>query len=132
MKTFPYEGHGLSAAFLGAALVVITVYRVSASLSSMDSTWPWVVGVAFLAVLAGSLPVLFERSTWLSVLALIGAIPVAVFADAIIDETLNQTSRNLFPFEILIWLASACIPVAVGYQIGRMVRSRRQATRSTA
>lgn len=125
MKTLPFQGQGLAVAFLGAAVIVIGVYRVSAYLSTMNSIWPLIVGVALLAALAASLPILFEKSTWLSVLVLASGLPVAVFVDALFDEWMNQTSRNLFPFEILIWVASASLPVMLGYGAGRIVRSRR-------
>ena len=60
-------------------------------------------------------------STWVqskprtAAVLLYAAIPFGVLVDVVIDGALNNIDRNLFPLEILFWVALAPVPVWVGY-----------------
>jgi hypothetical protein len=106
-------------------IIVIVTYRIGASLKLFDTFWGWGLGALFFFSIAASVPALFRACSWVCVLAMLGAIPFGVAADATYDFFVNHIDRNLFPFEIVFWWVVTPVPLLLGYGTGRLRHGRR-------
>ena len=61
---------------------------------------------------------LSSASLWTVGLLFYVGLPIGTLVDVIIDSS----SRNLFPFEVILWLIVGVIPVALGVMWGRSLR----------
>jgi hypothetical protein len=116
---------GLLYSFSMSIIVVIVSYRIGASLKLFDTFWGWGLGSLLFFCIAASVPVLFQACSWVCVLAMLGAIPFGVAADATYDFFVNHIDRNLFPFEIVFWWVVTPVPLLLGYGTGRLRHGRR-------
>ncbi len=84
------------------------------ALGVFGSGWVWLI----IAVVYGAVGYLLwngsVKSTFFPMLTAYLLIPVGVVVDVTIDFSYHNSDRNLFPFEILMYLAVAWLPLFIG------------------
>jgi hypothetical protein len=77
------------------------------------------------SAISGALAVQFAPSRLLEVWGLLCVgIPVGVFVSVVVHPTVGGGERNLWPFEIVMFLVLGLIPMWLGILTGRLVRLR--------
>jgi hypothetical protein len=103
--------------WLTTAAIVFSGYRFFAASISEQSGW--LVAAAAFFVTALAISVAFRSQTWLPLLLMLAGVAVGVLADVVYAQLVGYPSRNLFPFEVLVWWALSAIPLVAGYSLGK-------------
>ncbi len=109
---------------IAGALSVVVTQRIAARYHLGESVALYLIGAAFLAVVALLTRLLGRPRNSDGTIFIFAGMACGVFVDAQFDLFVNHVDQNLWPIAIVMWCLFGLLPVAFGYVVGGWLRHR--------